>query len=132
MKQRKAFQISLYYSTLLLLLLLSCKKDNNNKSESQESTISSRSVFKDLNEFITTAKKIEQMKDNDLMSWEDRNNKASLRSVLYSKPIDYEFTEEEYKLLDFPKSYLSILNKDAEVQIGDSIIWYHDGSKYIA
>lgn len=123
-------KLLLLSSAMSVTLLFSCQKSNNEDLQALDLNKDSRAVFKTTNEFIAAANRINSMKDEEVIAWESQNNKNSLRYVLASAPADHEYSEAENELMKFPKSHLSLLNKDSEVQVGDSIVWYNKGNKY--
>ena len=100
---------------LLCLFILSCKKE----SQIMQSSKSDRLVFKDYQEYHETNLMLSKMTSlTDLQFWAQEKRHSTL------------LLDQDTTLADIPPSIKTILNKDSEFQIGDSIVWFHSGNLY--
>jgi hypothetical protein len=126
----------------LTLSFYSCKKDQSpvenidtkleQKSTDLPSVDNGRLVFKSHEDYYNFIELMENGDFSKIKQFENNTNFSSLFSVLQSK-----FTEEtlpqylqDYENIGLPQSFQRVLNKDAEVVIGNEIIWYSKDKKY--
>jgi hypothetical protein len=103
---------------ILCLSVLSCKKEMPITYPS-ESVKSDRLIFKDFKEYCQTDSTLSKMTSiTDLQFWAQKKGHSTL------------LFDTDSTLVDYPPSLKTILNKDSEFQIGDSIVWFHSGNLY--
>lgn len=92
-----------------------------------------RLAFKDTRSFFETLDRLDAMSFDELNAWEKNNEVFSMKKYIESiQGDDTPFTDEEQEYIKLPSSYLMLLNKNGEVRIGDTIVWYSKGVKYYA
>jgi hypothetical protein len=109
-------------SIILMLLcaamisIFACKKESISSTNQEAIT---RVIFKDFEAFTQTFDEISKLASKEEM---DKWSK--------SKGFSNLLNSEEEELQTLPYAFLAILNKNAEFEMNDSIIWYHSGNLY--
>ena len=102
----------------LCVFILSCTKENT-KNTPTESSKSDRLLFKDCKEYSETSMMLSKMTSiTDLQIWAQEKGHSTL------------LFDEDTTLSNYSPSLKTILNKDSEFQLGDSIVWFHSGNFY--
>lgn len=100
------------------VFVLACTKEKTTISP-VESSKSDRLIFKDIKEFFETSRTLSKvLSHTDLQLWAQEK----CHSTLLEDP--------DTTLSNYPPSLRTILNKDSEFQVGDSIVWFHMGNLY--
>jgi hypothetical protein len=124
---------SLYhrYSPILflcsVLLLGACKKNNDAPPSSAPQE---RLVFKDVKDFYQTLDQLDKMSPEKKEQWEKDHQHYSFRKFIASLNKGATLSKSQENLLSLPTSYQILLNEEGEIQVGDTIVWYNQGSKY--
>ena len=102
----------------LLLTFISCSNEfeEYTQIEKTNSTNVSRVQFSSQNTFLSTWTKLSEMTKLELNDWIDKNN-LSLSNNQYKNP----------NINDDRDYFTALFDINNELQIGDSIIWYHNG-----
>ena len=111
---KKVIILTLLFATLISIF--ACQKDPVS-SYNQET--SARISFKNDEEFMKTFDDLSKLSSKEEM---DRWSKSKGYSNLLNS--------EDEDLETLPYAFLTILNKNAEFEMNDSIIWYHSGQLY--
>lgn len=90
-----------------------------------------RLVFPNSNLFYETLQSIQKMDHQELQSWRGKYAISSLEAYLNAEGNNSE-TEERDDLRQLPVILQMVLNSNAEVQIGDEIVWYNKGVIHFA
>lgn len=100
----------------ICITVISCKKEMP-LLRSDEVVKQDRLVFKDFKEYHETTLMLSKMASiADLQLWAQERGHSTL---LFDK---------DSLLTGLPPAIRTVLNKDSEFQLGDSIVWYHSGS----
>jgi hypothetical protein len=127
-----------------LALLHSCKKSEITSTETlgqtEKQTLSAEPVI-DNNRLVFSSHKefykfVDRIDNNDPAVAVFLLNKKGFTS-LYSRISAYNLTDEDmpeslnqYLEFGLPESFQKVLNSDGEIEIGNQIVWYHNGFKY--
>lgn len=128
---RKAFYTAVV--VFCSMSFYSCQEDIESISPTTENAlkkddvvnVNGRLVFKDSKSFIKVLTHLENRDLDFINSWEGNQNFLSVRSYNDQNPDDARL--EDFNL---PINYATIINKDGEYQIGDTIMWLNDGFKH--
>lgn len=100
---------------MTILVTFSCNQDEINVHPSKTDRLS----FEGMEEFRETYLSLAQISSiEELEQWANNRNHSTL---LHS---------EDRSLINYSDAFKTILNKDFEYQIGQNIIWFHDGILY--
>lgn len=72
---------------------------------------------------------LNMMSETEVLTWE-KTHKINSLAAYFIKAKDSDFEIEHVDLINFPVGHTSVLNSNAEVKIGDTIVWYNQGIKY--
>jgi len=86
--------------------------------------INGRLAFKTAYDLIAFQKQVFGKELTEQKKIEDAMNYASLQTFVHENPETYSLMET------VPFTLAGILNKEAEVQLGDSVFWYNNGNVY--
>jgi hypothetical protein len=120
-----------FFVFCILIGAIGCQ-DETLQSEQVKSDVSvenGRLSFKDTKTYYSTISTINGMNDADLKNWEARY-KINTLSKYFESNQTQENEMRHKDLVNFPIGYSMVLNSDAEVKIGDTIVWYNQGVKY--
>lgn len=116
-----------------IALAIGCSEENSNLTPSINDSKNVRLTFKDVNAFFAMSETLGKMTETELETWRSGHSFPSMEKhleSLYQRGADLNIEEEEFS--KFPSSYLMMLNKDGEVRIGNTIVWYNQGTKHFA
>ncbi|MET3980798.1 hypothetical protein ABIB62_003402 [Mucilaginibacter sp. UYP25] len=128
---RKSLSILTLTLSILTLTVFSCKKENElsspaNTSQTSLALVSNqngRLVFKDTKSLIEVFKTLTNIPPDKLTKWEKSLNFSSLRQD--------SLANEHFESFGFPDFYASVINKSGEYMIGDTIVYFNKGYKYL-
>lgn len=118
--------LSWVWSLVLLLILSSCKKNEVLTAANPKSDVildKGRLSFKDTKTLLNTV--IELNKENQ-EAWNSWEEKLGFMSFRRSNELN-----EELESFGFPSAYASLININGEYLVGDTIVWFHEGYKYM-
>jgi hypothetical protein len=123
-------------SALSLVFLASCKKNDgfvpvtSSNSSSDVTTRQGRLVFANTAAFYAKMNQLDRFTDAQLAAFEKGKAYTSFNSAYGNAGDDAELPAATRELVKLPPGIRTLLNANAEVQIGDTIIWYHAGVKH--
>ncbi|MDN3583915.1 hypothetical protein [Mucilaginibacter flavus] len=127
---KKILLIKLSVALVATTIFFSCKKENHSATETKNQVLSAsvtskngRLVFKNSSAYNETASVLLNKDLNYLTNWEKDFNFTSLRSD--------SSASQSYDRFGFPAFYGSILNNKGEYMIGDTIVYFNNGYKYL-
>jgi hypothetical protein len=141
MKTYYKLRISTLFCLVLLVMfnLASCTKEIEApssispaiKSSSDIYVKSGRLYFKNFEVFAATREKLAKANNLEAIKrWEESLGFSSLRAKAASSTNNS--ASALVQSFHFPMFYTAMMNEDGEYQIGDDIVWFHEGYKYRA
>jgi hypothetical protein len=123
--------------TALISSLSSCKKQSPINETPAPATLSEniktsngRLVFKDNDAFYKTMEYLDKSGETARADFQEQYGFTSFGKAIQNEPDTYDHTPDENTLMNMPPAIQTLLNRDAEVQVGDDIVWYNNGTKY--
>lgn len=116
---------NLFYLTAclsLVLILSSCEKNEN--FITQQLHEKTRVSFNSTKDFYNTFQALSQMDCNEQIAW---INSRGIKEPLYDSIENCTDTI----MLDMPRAFQALFNKQLEVEINDSIIFFNEGKMYV-
>ncbi len=135
-KQIKTAQLRLMAFFAITVFVASCKKNELQAPEATASgtdqirTNHGRLVFASTAAFYTAMNKLDRCNAAQLADFEKGKAYTSFSNAFALTGEDTELPVATRQLLKLPPGIRSLLNANAEIQIGDTIIWYNNGIKY--
>lgn len=119
-----------YFIVSISIFACSEEKIGVNKNDRTDVSVENgRISFKDSKAYFETISALNKMDERSLASWQSKYKINSLMKYFEENQMsDSELKHED--LINFPYGYTSVLNSDAEVKIGDALVWYNQGTKY--
>ncbi len=114
---------SLRFLAMVSLLAISCEEDriakNNIELQSGEPmVINGRMTFQSKSQFLNTIRHINELSQAEQKNWISRYDFKPLVNLIDTA------SSSEFSMKRLPNSYQMVLNQAAEVEIGDTILWY--------
>jgi hypothetical protein len=107
-----------FFFLFLFVATISCTKETT-KIVPNEAAKSDRLIFRDFKEYLSTTSMLSRISSTtDLQLWAQERGHSTLLSDTSST------------LANYPPALRTILNKDSEFQMGDSIVWFNKGNFY--
>jgi hypothetical protein len=117
--------------------LSSCKKEPFQKENPVQAslaegirTANGRLVFKDNEAFYKTMEVLDKSNDETRVNFEKKPGFISFRNAINNVAEDHAYSVAETELMNMPPAIQLMLNSNGEVQVGNDIIWYNNGTKY--
>jgi hypothetical protein len=87
-----------------------------------------RCYFANTKEFFDMLKLLENKRDDDYSAIEKKLGITSLRT--YNEKLAKDSSQIRFKELNFSPQVALLLNQEGEIQIGDTIMFYHNNTQY--
>ena len=89
-------------------------------------------AFADTASFYSMLDAVARMDEAELAEWEETYDFPSYRRLLEGAGRDESIvlSEVDQEFERFPSNYLTLLNRDGEVQIGEDVVWYDRGVRH--